>query len=104
MSNLKNSKLVDLIDKFNDTSRYLDNIFTIDNPAFTKHIPDIYPRELHLNRANISDNESLGPRHRRCGSPIIITLSVCSSVCSSVCPSVHLSVCPSVRPHFVVMR
>ena len=30
----------------NDTSRYLDDIFTIDNPEFVKHIPDIYPDEL----------------------------------------------------------
>ena len=28
----------------------------------------------------------LGPRHRRCGSPIVITLSVRPSVCLSVCP------------------
>ena len=35
-----------LIDKFNDNSRYLDDIFTIDNPDFAEHIPDIYPREL----------------------------------------------------------
>ena len=27
---------------FNDTSRYLDDIFTIDNAEFEKHIPDIY--------------------------------------------------------------
>ena len=32
MSNLQKSKLVDIIDKFNDTPRYLDDIFTIDNP------------------------------------------------------------------------
>ena len=32
MSNLNKSKRFDLIDKFNDTSRYLDDIFTIDNP------------------------------------------------------------------------
>ena len=30
----------DLIDKFNDTSRYLDEIFTIDNTEFAEHIPD----------------------------------------------------------------
>ena len=30
-SELYKSKRYDLIDKFNDTSRYLDNIFTIDN-------------------------------------------------------------------------
>ena len=27
---------------FNDTSRYLDDIFTIDKPWFEKHIPDIH--------------------------------------------------------------
>ena len=48
MSNLQKSKRFDLIDKFNDTSRYLDDIFTIDNPEFAEHIPDIYPRELQL--------------------------------------------------------
>ena len=46
MSNLQKSKRFDLINKFNDTSRYLDDIFTIDNPEFAEHIPDIYPRDL----------------------------------------------------------
>ena len=46
MSNFQKFKRFDLIDKFNDTSRYLDDIFTIDNPAFAEHNPDIYPREL----------------------------------------------------------
>ena len=58
MSNLQKSKRFDLIDKFNDTSRYLDDIFTIDNPAFAEHIPDIYPRELQLNKENTSDKET----------------------------------------------
>ena len=57
MSNLQESKRFDLIDKFNDTSRYLDDIFTIDNPAFAEYIPDIYQRELQLNKANTSDKE-----------------------------------------------
>ena len=46
MSNLHTSKRCDLIDIFNDTSRYLDDIFNIDKPEFDKHIPDIYPTEL----------------------------------------------------------
>ena len=50
MSNLQKSKRFDLIDKINDASRYLDDIFTIDNPEFAKHIRDIYPRELQLNK------------------------------------------------------
>ena len=43
MSNLQKSKRFDLIDKFIDTgtSRYLDDIFTIDNPTFAEHIPGI---------------------------------------------------------------
>ena len=58
MSNLHKSKQYDLIDMFNDTSRYLDDIFTIDNPEFEKHIPDIYPMELQLNKAITSDKET----------------------------------------------
>ena len=42
MSDLQKSKRFDLIDMFKDTSRYLDDIFTIDSPEFEKHIPDIY--------------------------------------------------------------
>ena len=42
MSNLQKSKRFDLINKFNDTCRYLDDIFTIDNPTLAEHIPDIY--------------------------------------------------------------
>ena len=46
-----------VLDMFNDTSRYLDNIFTIDNPDFEKHIPDTCPTELQLNKANTTDKE-----------------------------------------------
>ena len=58
MSDLQKSKRFDLIDMFNDTSRYLDDIFTIDNLEFKKHIPDIYPAELQLNEAKTSDKET----------------------------------------------
>ena len=58
MSDLQKSKRFDLIDMFNDTSRYIDDIFTIDNPEFEKHTPDIYPAELQLNKANTSDKET----------------------------------------------
>ena len=50
MSDLQKSKRHDLIDMFNDTSRYLDDIFTIDNPEFEKYIPDIYPAEPSIDR------------------------------------------------------
>ena len=54
MSNLHKSKRYDLI----DTYQYLDDTFTIDNPEFEKHIPDIHPMELQLNKANTSDKET----------------------------------------------
>ena len=41
MSDLHKSKSQDLM--FNDTSRYHDDIFTIDNPECEKYIPDKYP-------------------------------------------------------------
>ena len=43
---------------FNDTYRYLDDIFTLNNPEFEKYIPDIYPAELQLYKANTSDKET----------------------------------------------
>ena len=56
------SKRFDLIYDFNNTSRYilyLVDIFTIDNPKFAEHIPNIYPREHQLKiKANISDKET----------------------------------------------
>ena len=57
MSNIQKSKRFDFIDKFKNTSRYLDDIFTIDNTEFAEHIPDICPTELQLNKANTSDKE-----------------------------------------------
>ena len=50
MSNLPKSKQYDHIDIFNNTSRYLDDIFTIDNPELETHIADIYLSELRLNK------------------------------------------------------
>ena len=41
-SYLKKSKRLDLTDKFNDASRYLDDLFTIDSPEFDQHLLDIY--------------------------------------------------------------
>ena len=57
MSDLHKSKPHDLIYIFHDTSRYLDDIFTIDNSEWEKHIRDIYPAERQLNKANTSVKE-----------------------------------------------
>ena len=58
MSNLQISKRFDLIDKFHDTSRYFDDILTIDIHGFADHTLDIYPRELRLNEATTSHKET----------------------------------------------
>ena len=58
MSDFHEYKCHDLIDMINDTSRYLDDIFTINNPEFEKHIPGIYQAEFQLNKANASDTET----------------------------------------------
>ena len=58
MNDLHKFKRHDLIDMFNDTSQYIDDIFTIDNPEFEKYIPDIYPAERQLNKANTSAKTS----------------------------------------------
>ena len=42
MSDRHKSNRRDLIYMFNATSRYLDDIFTIDTPKFEKYIPDIW--------------------------------------------------------------
>ena len=58
MRNLKTDTQRDLINAFNSTSRYLDDVLNIDNPYFEAMIPSIYPRELQLNKANNSDTKA----------------------------------------------
>ena len=48
----------DIIEAFNSTSRYLDNLLNIDNTYFDQMVDRIYPTELQLNRANSSDTEA----------------------------------------------
>ena len=48
-----------MIDAFNSTSRYLDDLLNIDNIYFEQMVYRIYPAELQFNKANASDNESV---------------------------------------------
>ena len=48
----------DLIDAFNSTSRYLDDLFNIDNIHFEHMVHRIYPAGFQLNKANASDTEA----------------------------------------------
>ena len=49
---LSDDKQADVIDAFNTTSRYLDDIFNINNVYFDNMVSQIYPSELQLNKAN----------------------------------------------------
>ena len=48
----------DIIEAFNSTSRYLDDLLNIDNPYFEQMVGQIYPTELQFNKANSSDTEA----------------------------------------------
>ena len=48
----------DIIEAFNSTSRYLDDLLNIDNPYFEQMVGQIYPTELQLNKANSSDTDA----------------------------------------------
>ena len=51
-------KQADIIDGFNTTSRYLDDISNIANFYFDNMVSQIYHSELQLNEANTSDTEA----------------------------------------------
>ena len=58
MMSLSDDKQVYVIDAFNTTSRYLDDILNINNVYFDNMVSQIYPSELQLNKANPSDTEA----------------------------------------------
>ena len=58
MLSLSDNNQTDIIEAFNSTSRYLDDLFNIDNPYFEQMVGQIYPTELQLNKANSSDTEA----------------------------------------------
>ena len=47
-----------VIEAFNSTSWYLDDLLDIDNNFFDSMVNRIYPSELQLNKANVSDAEA----------------------------------------------
>ena len=48
----------EVIEAFNSTSRYLDDLLDINNNFFDIMVNHIYPSELQLNTANVSDTEA----------------------------------------------
>ena len=55
MMSLSDDKQADIIDAFNTTSSYLDEILNINNVYFDTMVSQIYPSELQLDKANTSD-------------------------------------------------
>ena len=58
MMSLSDDKQTGVIDAFNTTSRYLDDILNINNVYFENMVSQIYPSELQLNKANTSDTKA----------------------------------------------
>ena len=58
MKSLSRENQADIIEAFNSTSRYLDNLLNIDSIYFDQMVDRIYPTEVQLNRANSSDTEA----------------------------------------------
>ena len=51
-------KQADVIDAFNTTSRYLNDILNIKNVYFDNMVSQIYYSDLQRNKANTSDTEA----------------------------------------------
>ena len=58
MLSLQDNNQTDIIEAFNSTSRYLDDLLYINNRYFEHMIGQIYPTELQLNKANSADTEA----------------------------------------------
>ena len=58
MLSLSEDNQSDVIEAFNSTSRYLDDLLNIDNNFFDSMVNRIYPSELQLNKANVADAEA----------------------------------------------
>ena len=51
MMSLSGVKKTDIVDAFNTTSRYLDDILNIDNVYLDNMVSQIYPSELQLKKS-----------------------------------------------------
>ena len=55
MLSLSEDNQSDVVEAFNSTSRFLDDLLNIDNNFFDSMVNRVYPSELQLNKANVSD-------------------------------------------------
>ena len=77
MDSLNHADQSDVIEAFNSTTRYLDDLLNIDNPYmyFEGMVNQIYPPELQLNKANTTDTEALF---------LVLHLSIANEFVSSI--------------------
>ena len=61
MKSLSRENQADIIEAFNSTSRYLDDLLNIDNIFFDQMVNSIYPTELQYIKANSSATEAQFP-------------------------------------------
>ena len=58
MMSLSADKDAEIIEAFNSTSVYLDDLLNVDNTYFDSMVKQIYLSELQLNKANSSDTDA----------------------------------------------
>ena len=58
MMSLSDDKQADIIDAFNTTSRYLDDILNIKNVYFDTILRQVFSSDLQLNKDNTSNTET----------------------------------------------
>ena len=58
MLSLSDANQPEVIEAFNSTSPYLDDLLNIDNNFFDNMVNHIYPSEHQLNKANVADIEA----------------------------------------------
>ena len=59
MLSLSHGNQSNIIETFNSTSRYLDDLLNINIDYFEEMVDKIYPKDIQLNQSNNSDTEAL---------------------------------------------
>ena len=58
MLSLSDKNHADVVEAFNSTAIYIDDLLNIDNPYFAQMVRQMYPTELQLNEVNHSDTDA----------------------------------------------
>ena len=58
MDSLNHDSQADVIEAFNSTSRYINELLNIDNPYFEGMVKQIYTPKLQMNKVNSTDTDA----------------------------------------------